>query len=248
MTRTLALTFDNLGAAAERARGERPPQPHPSVTVALPFVLDLLRELRLTATFCVEAVNTREHPDAVRAIAAAGHEIALHGWAHERWDGDAGAMVRARDAFAALGIQATGYRPPGGELPPDALRALAQAGLCWCSPEGDRAYVDRETGVAVVPFRWPLVDATYLHAPFAALRERFGLPRAPLSPEAAEERLRAELAGDRAPVLVLHPFLAADEGVRGMHERLLRHIAAERDAGALALTRPGDAEPLYEPP
>jgi peptidoglycan/xylan/chitin deacetylase (PgdA/CDA1 family) len=238
MTRRLALTFDNLGAAAERARGERPPEPHPSVAL-LPALLDLLRELELTATFCVEAVNTREHPGAVRAIAAAGHQIALHGWAHERWDGDVAAMARARDAFAALGIHPTGYRPPGGRLPPGGLGALRAAGLRWCSPEGDRVHVDAQTGIAVVPFRWPLVDATYLHVPFGDLRARLGLTRAPLSASEAERRLKDELTGDPEPVLILHPFLAADADVRAMHERLLRHIAAERDAGALV---------LYEPP
>ena len=229
----IALTFDNLGAAAERARGEQPPEPHPSLTVALPFLLGLLRELRLRATFCIEAVNTREHPDAVRAIAGDGHEIALHGWAHERWDGDPQPIARARAAFAELGIHPTGYRPPGGTLPPDGLRVLAAAGLRWCSPEGDRAYVDG--GIAVVPFRWPLVDATYLHVPFADLRERLGLPRAPLPAEEAEARLRDELAADPAPVLILHPFLAVDDAVRAAHERLLRHVA-ERGAGPIQST------------
>jgi peptidoglycan/xylan/chitin deacetylase (PgdA/CDA1 family) len=238
MPRTLALTFDNLGDAAERARGGEPQRAHPSVTVVLPWLLARLEELRLTATFCVEGVNTDEHPDAVRAIAAAGHEIALHGWEHERFD--AAALARSRDAFAGLGIHPAGYRPPGGALPPDGLRVLAGLGVRWCSPEGDRAYVD-DNGVAVVPFRWPLVDATYLHVPFADLRARLGLPRDPLSAEDAEARLRAELAADPAPVLILHPFLAADEAVRAAHARLLGHIAAERDAGALALKTPSDA-------
>jgi peptidoglycan/xylan/chitin deacetylase (PgdA/CDA1 family) len=228
----IALTFDNLGAAAERARGEEAPEPHPSLTVALPFLLDLLRELRLRATFCIEAVNTREHPDAVRAIAAGGHEIALHGWAHERWDGDPEPIARAQAAFAELGIHPTGYRPPGGTLPPGGLRVLADAGLRWCSPEGDRAYVDADSGVAVVPFRWPLVDATYLQVPFADLRERLALPRSPLPPEQAEARLRAELAADPAPVLILHPFLAVDPAVRAAHERILRHVA-EGGAGPI---------------
>jgi peptidoglycan/xylan/chitin deacetylase (PgdA/CDA1 family) len=228
----IGLTFDNLGGAAERARGAEPPRPHPSVTVVLPRLLDLLRELRLTATFCVEAVNTREHPDAVRAIADDRHEIGLHGWAHERWDGDPEPIAQARRAFAQLGIHPTGYRPPGGSLPPGGLQTLADAGLRWCSPEGDRARVDADTGVAVVPFRWPLVDATYLHVPFEDLRERLGLPREPLSAEAAEARLLAELAADSAPVLILHPFLAVDEAVRAAHERILRH-AAERGAGPI---------------
>jgi peptidoglycan/xylan/chitin deacetylase (PgdA/CDA1 family) len=239
MIPAVALTFDNLGEAAERARGEVPARPHPSVTTALPSLLGQLEELGLRATFCVEAVNTQEYPDAVRAIAGAGHEIALHGWNHERWNGEREPIARAQAAFAALGIRPTGYRPPGGRLPPNGLRVLAEAGLRWCSPEGERARVDPESGVAVVPFRWPLVDATYLHLPFGDLRERLDLPRAPLPPEEAEGRLRAELGHDPEPVLILHPFLAVDERVRAAHERLLRHLAAERDAGRLRVLPAG---------
>jgi peptidoglycan/xylan/chitin deacetylase (PgdA/CDA1 family) len=228
----ITLTFDNLGEAAERARGEEPPTPHPSVTQALPWLLDLLAELDQRATFCVEAVNTRDHPDAVRAIAAGGHEIALHGWAHERWDGDPEPIARAQQAFAELGIHPVGYRPPGGTLPPDGMRTLGAAGLRWCSPEGGERRVD--DGIAVLPFRWPLVDATYLHVPFADLRERVALPRAPLAPEEAEARLRIELTRDPEPVLILHPFLAVDAGVRAAHERILRGLGAVRTAAEAA--------------
>jgi peptidoglycan/xylan/chitin deacetylase (PgdA/CDA1 family) len=228
----ITLTFDNLGEAAERARGEEPASPHPSVTTALPWLLDLLAELDHKATFCVEAVNTQDHPDTVRAIAAAGHEIALHGWAHERWDGDPEPLARAQEAFAKLGVHPAGYRPPGGALPPGGMKTLAAAGLRWCSPEGEEPYV--EAGVAVLPFRWPLVDATYLHVPFTGLRERLGLPREPLAPADAEARLLAELAQDEDPVLILHPFLAVDEGVRAAHERILRGLAAVRTAGEAA--------------
>lgn len=245
--KTVALTFDNLGEAAERERGEEPRRPHPSITEALPFVLDRLGELDLVATFCVEAVNAREHPGAVRAIAGAGHEIALHGWRHERWAGltperEREIVARARAAFAALDIHPAGLRPPGGDLPPHGLSVLAEAGLRWCSPAGAGMHVDAATGLAVVPFRWPLVDATYLHAPFAHLRERLGLPRAPIPPAEAEARLRAELAADPDPVaatLILHPFLAVEAQARAAVERLLRHLAAERDAGRLRIVPAG---------
>jgi peptidoglycan-N-acetylglucosamine deacetylase len=243
VARAVTLTFDNLGEAAEIQRGEAPARPHPSVTEALPFVLDLLGKLGLRATFCVEAVNAREHPGALRAIAGAGHEIALHGWRHERWSELTAArereiVARAQAAFAALRIHPTGLRPPGGDLAPHGLQVLAEARLRWCSPEGARAYVDAATGLAVVPFRWPLVDATYLHAPFAGLRERLGLPRAPLAPAEAQARLRAELAADPDPVaatLILHPFLAIEPEARAAIQGLLRHLAGERDAGRLRI-------------
>jgi peptidoglycan/xylan/chitin deacetylase (PgdA/CDA1 family) len=47
------------------ARRARPPPPH----------RDVLRR----------AINCELYPDAVKAIAAAGHELGHHGWSHEQW-------------------------------------------------------------------------------------------------------------------------------------------------------------------
>jgi peptidoglycan/xylan/chitin deacetylase (PgdA/CDA1 family) len=222
---TVVLTFDNLGDAAEEQRGADPgPGPHPSVGVVLPRLLDLLEELDLRATFFVEAVNTQRYPDAVREIARRGHEIGHHGWRHERWaeldaEGEAEVLARGRAAFAELGIDVRGFRPPGGTLSPRGTELLRAAGLEWCSPEGE---VDG-AGVAVVPFRWPAVDATYLLAHFDGIRRTLGLPEQPLSVEEAEQRLWAALEGDPA-VLIFHPFLLVDEGPWGMAERMLRRL------------------------
>jgi polysaccharide deacetylase family protein (PEP-CTERM system associated) len=45
-------------------------------------MLALLDEAGVTATFFVLAWNAERHPDLIRRIAAAGHEIASHGYAH----------------------------------------------------------------------------------------------------------------------------------------------------------------------
>ena len=58
-------------------------------------VLGLLDELGVTATFFVLGVCARSYPDAVREIAARGHELACHGDAHER------VHAQTRDAFRA---------------------------------------------------------------------------------------------------------------------------------------------------
>src|ERR1700722_15642397 len=86
---TITLTFDNLGEATALERGtwnrSAPLGADPSVTVALPRLLDELARLGLPATFCVEAINCGLYPAAVREIDARGHELAMHGWGHERW-------------------------------------------------------------------------------------------------------------------------------------------------------------------
>jgi peptidoglycan/xylan/chitin deacetylase (PgdA/CDA1 family) len=139
----LALTFDNLGEATELERGtwpmDRPLGEHPSVTVALPRLLDELETHSLTATFFLEAINCEMYPDAVREIAARGHEVGHHGWQHEAWAAlsardELDALLRGKRAFDELGVRVRAFRPPGGELTPSSPELLLEAGIEWCSP------------------------------------------------------------------------------------------------------------------
>jgi peptidoglycan-N-acetylglucosamine deacetylase len=77
-------------------------------------VVAILNRLGLRATFAVPAVMARIYPDRVRAIAAAGHEIAANGLRHE----DVSALERDDEA-ARIGLtgrilaEITGARPRG---------------------------------------------------------------------------------------------------------------------------------------
>jgi peptidoglycan/xylan/chitin deacetylase (PgdA/CDA1 family) len=206
----ISLTFDNLGEVTALARGQWPEgEPlgrHHSVTRALPRILELLDETGLRATFFVEGLNAELYPDTLRALDAAGHEVAYHGWCHEPWASlDAGAerklLERGVERLGALGLTPTGFRPPGGELTPRSLSTLAELGFTYCSPAGER--VERGS-VAVLPFRWELVDAFHYLPHFGDLRGS-AEPHPP-------ERLRRAIAeaGDHA-VLVFHPFLLDDD-------------------------------------
>ena len=242
--RTVVLTFDNLGEVAELEQGvrERPEGDHPSVTTALPRLLEALDELGLRVTFFVEGLNTELYPDAVKEIARRGHEIGMHGWMHERWHAldpaeEAEILERCRKAFSLCGVHPRGFRPPGGRLGERGFAALRDAGIDWCSPEGER--VEVRDGMAVLPFRWELVDATYLHRPFGSLRRSLGLPEEPLDPEEFERRLWAQLEAlpeDEPAVVILHPFLTVDDAAWAAERRILERLA-ERGAvagGALA--------------
>ena len=89
LERAIVLTFDNLGEASSLERGTWNPHTplgeDPSVTVALPRLLDALDHSRLAATFFVEAVNCELNPEALAEIACSGHELGAHGWQHEEW-------------------------------------------------------------------------------------------------------------------------------------------------------------------
>jgi peptidoglycan/xylan/chitin deacetylase (PgdA/CDA1 family) len=245
--RTL-LTFDNLGEASALQRGTWDPQTplgsDPSVTRALPWLLDALDRSRLRATFFVEAINCELNPEALRTISARGHELGVHGWEHEVW-GELDArterelLERATRAFAALGLRPRGFRPPGGALTARTPALLRELGFAWCSPASDGRggrdpIIDGRggcdpiiDGLVVIPFDWELVDAYHLMERFADLRMRRGDSRAPLSAEVAGERMAATLrktTGERT--VIMHPFLMLDAAWRGQVQRLLITLAA----------------------
>jgi peptidoglycan/xylan/chitin deacetylase (PgdA/CDA1 family) len=255
MTATLTLSLDNLGEAADLERGLWPPDEpigrHPSARQALPALLAVLHEQRLTATFFIEASNVAIYPDAIAAITRGGHELGLHGWRHESWasldpEREADILERGVEAYAGAGVVVRGFRPPGGKLTPASPRLLHGAGLRWCSPQGEHAPLVR-TGLAVIPFRWPLVDAYYLAPHFDGRREERGDPSEPFAPEAMADRLLAELdaladeGGHRT--LVLHPFLSVEPATLAAVTRVLGEVGARAAAGRLTV---GPGGPLAQ--
>ena len=227
------LSFDNLGEAADLERRGTPPRgPHPSVTVGLPRALGALAELGLHATFFVEGLNAELYPQALRDIAAAGHEVGLHGWRHERWDAlspeaERELLRRGTAALAALGLQVEGFRPPGGALGANSLDALAAHGARWCSPVGEQP--GRTRAVACLPFRWPAVDAYHRLESFTERRTAWGDRADVASPrEAADALIRAlDARGDDPLVLILHPFLMLEDDEAAQARRVFEHLAGQ---------------------
>jgi peptidoglycan/xylan/chitin deacetylase (PgdA/CDA1 family) len=228
------LSFDNLGEAADLERGTAHGAigDDPSVTVGLPRALEALAAFDLRATFFVEGLNAELYPEALRDIAAAGHEVALHGWRHERWDVLSGAeedelLGRGVAALAGLDLEVEGFRPPGGALGPRTLEALAAHGVRWCSPTGERA--GRTAGIACLPFRWPAVDAYHRLESFSDRRTAWGDRADVASPQEAADALIGVLdaRGDAPLVLILHPFLMLDDDEAAEARRVLEHLAGQ---------------------
>jgi peptidoglycan/xylan/chitin deacetylase (PgdA/CDA1 family) len=210
----IAITFDNLGEVADLERGRWPAAAplgrHASVTRTLPRILELLGEAGVRATFFVEGLNAELYPDTLRELDAAGHEVAYHGFMHERWAtldpaAERESLERGVDAMDALGLRPVGFRPPGGSLTRATPALLRELGFTYVSPEADVA--EPLDGLAVLPFRWPLTDALYYLPHFADLRERHLGTRAEQPPE----RLRAAIGAARDGVAVFHPFLLEDD-------------------------------------
>ncbi|HEX4704767.1 MAG TPA: polysaccharide deacetylase family protein [Pseudonocardiaceae bacterium] len=122
----VALTFDD--------------GPHPRST---PFFLRELDRRRVRATFFLLGNELARTPQLGREMAAAGHEIALHGWQHRRlvWYGPRRTydeLARGRDLIASVtGTPPRWFRPPYGVLTTSALLAARRLGMtpvlwtCW---------------------------------------------------------------------------------------------------------------------
>jgi len=181
----LCLSFDNLGVdAASSSAG------------ALPALLERLTAHDLRATFFVEGVNAEREPGALREIVAAGHEIGYHAWLHEQWGelsaaGQVENLARGLDAFADLGIELSGLRPPGGQLGAGGVGVLREAGLRYASPAGAGAGV--EDGVALVPFQWRHVDATAMLPGLDPVRERMTGSADQIDPDTLTAYLSSEI-------------------------------------------------------
>jgi polysaccharide deacetylase family protein (PEP-CTERM system associated) len=108
----------------------------------MPLLLDMLAEASATGTFFVLGVVAVENPELVRRIAAAGHEVASHGWDHRRvTDLDpAGFRQQVRDSRSLLsdlaGLPVAGYRAPSFSIVPGlewALEILVEEGYGYDS-------------------------------------------------------------------------------------------------------------------
>ncbi|HET9658423.1 MAG TPA: polysaccharide deacetylase family protein [Kineosporiaceae bacterium] len=108
--------------------------PHPTWT---PQVLAVLAKLDIRATFCMIGENAARHPDLVRQVAAAGHQIADHTYTHPM---NLATMTRAQvddqiHRTAELLTRAGGgnapalFRAPGGSWSATILASCADAGL-----------------------------------------------------------------------------------------------------------------------
>jgi peptidoglycan/xylan/chitin deacetylase (PgdA/CDA1 family) len=241
MAAKIVLTFDNLGEASELERGTwtagQPLGRHPSVTIALPRLLDELGALGLRATFFVEGINAELNPEAVREIVARGHELGAHGWRHEHWselghDRELELLDRIGDGFGTLGVRARGFRPPGGMLSGGSSQLLIEHGYDWCSPASGTFRIDGD-GLAYLPFEWEAVDAYHLMSRFASLRVTRGHGSASFSASDTATFLREALVSPEPSekVLILHPFLMVGAEWWEYAKRLLRTIAQLSQAG-----------------
>jgi len=167
----------------------------------VPRILKLLEKHGVPATFFVPAVSALLHPEEQRGVVAAGHEIGIHGWIHERnsvlpYEVERELMLRSADTLEEVtGVRAVGMRTPSWDFSPNTLRILVEMGIHYDSSL--MADVDcyelllegEATGVVELPVEWIRDDAVY----FAM--ERFEGLRPQMAPEAVFDVFRREMEG-----------------------------------------------------
>ena len=189
------------------------------------LTLDLLDELDVTATFFVAGVTAERHPDALREVAARGHELGCHGHEHRHLhrltpDEFRDDVRRCLDVIASTcGAAPLGYRAPWFSInreTPWAHGILRELGFRYDSSFYDSPRLRRR--IRPVPAHPYRVDEGLWEFPVAVAR--YGRLVLPLGggtywralPAAALRRGLDRVARQSAfPVLYFHPYELAPE-------------------------------------
>ncbi|MGI8778808.1 MAG: polysaccharide deacetylase family protein [Solirubrobacteraceae bacterium] len=191
----------------------------------LPRVLAALAEAEARATFYVPGLVAQRHPDEIRGIVAAGHELGHHGHTHRRPDTLSAREQRAEleDGLSALAAVADGrvrgYRAPGWELTPATLAGLGALGFTHDSSlmGDDRPHRVPAGAVELVelPVHWSLDDAPH----FSATTDPAGLTTV------WERECDCAVTEARHLTYTLHPEILGRPHRIDVLRRLLAHIA-----------------------
>jgi peptidoglycan/xylan/chitin deacetylase (PgdA/CDA1 family) len=185
--------------------------------VAVPRIVDAFKRLGLQQTFFIPGWCMEQYPRAIALIVEHGHEIAHHGYMHEKInqltrEEERAVFFRAFDSIVkATGQPPRGFRAPSGAFSRHTVDFLVEAGLDYdASLAGhDIPYlIGNGQGTLVeLPHDATMDDWTQ----YVCLRE-FGYMLPIASPERATEVFRAEFdAAWRHGLLwnaVWHPFVS----------------------------------------
>lgn len=207
--------------------------------VAAPKILALLAEYGVRASFFMPAVSALLHPEEVESYVAGGHELAVHGWIHERnmtldRADELDLTGRAIEVLEKLsGTRPVGIRTPSWDFSDNTLAIIEQLGLRYDSSlmADDEPYElladGRRTGIVEIPVEWIRDDAPYL------MMDRYSALRPYTPPRALFEIWRDEFDAARAEgglfQLTLHPHVIGHRSRLVVLRDLIAHIAGHPD-------------------
>jgi peptidoglycan/xylan/chitin deacetylase (PgdA/CDA1 family) len=200
----------------------------------LPRILKLLERYAIPASFYIPAVSALLHPDDVRCIAQAGHEVGLHGWIHERNSNLAEADERELTRRAAGVLEQLAGRTPVGlrtaswDFGEATLKMIRDMHLLYDSSMmgDDEPYELMEngepTGIVELPVEWIKDDYPYFGM------DRLSTVRPYTAPSLVEEIWRREFDGAYAEgglfLLTMHPHIIGHRSRMSVLEELIQHM------------------------
>lgn len=171
-----AFTFDLDAETLWMARGITEPvtlsQGRFGPVEALPRILDILRGADIRSSFFIPAWVASHYPDAVRAIAGAGHEVGCHGDEHERVseltpDREEAILLKSLEVLTPLaGKCPVGYRAPAWQFSASTLGLVTRHGFDYSSNMMDSLapYLHppiEGRSLVEIPVSWVLDDAPF---------------------------------------------------------------------------------------
>lgn len=240
----VALSFDPDHETTSLRDGEASPgslaRGEYGARVAVPRILRLLERYRVPATFFMPAVSALLHPHEAQRYSAAGHEVALHGWIHERTTrlpehAERELAYRSIDTLEQLtGVRPLGMRTPSWDFSEHTLDIIRGLGLRYDSSlmADDEPYELVEngapTGIVEIPVEWIRDDAPYF------MMERYGSVRPYTSPQAVlgiwRDEFDAAYAEGGLFQLTMHPHIIGHRSRVTILDELLAHIHARPGA------------------
>ena len=256
------LSFDSDHETPSLRDGETSPgrmaQGEYGARVAVPRILELLKRHEAPASFYIPAVCALLRPEEVPNYVAHGHEVAVHGWIHERntllnYEQELDLLGRAVGVLEEQsGSRPVGIRTPSWDFSDSTLRVIQELGFAYDSSlmadtEPYELLADgRPTGVVEIPVEWIRDDAPYLMMdrysglrPYMAPRQLIQIWKDEFDAAYAEGgvfqlTMHPHIIGHRSRLLVLDELLtyirSFDDIWITTHADLALHVAPQLDS------------------
>jgi peptidoglycan-N-acetylglucosamine deacetylase len=238
----VAFTFDFDAEEAiigdDPANADRPgmlSQGTYGAKVAVPWILELLGAKGVTATFFIPGRVAERHPDRVRMIVDAGHEIAHHGYTHTpparlTRDEEDVELAKGLEVLRSFGPDVIGYRSPAWDFSANTEELLQHHGFVYSSNFMDDLTPYRRAGSDLIelPIQWTLDDAA--HFWFDADSWIKKISTAAEVRQIWEGELRGYRARGGAFILTMHPQVIGRPYRMELLEGFIDHVLDLPDA------------------
>ena len=203
--------------------------------VAVPLILDLLLRKGINATFFIPGRVAERHPERVKEIAAAGHEVAHHGYTHTSptklaRQEEERELTKGLEILRSFGAEVVGYRSPSWDFSAHTEDLLQRHGFLYSSNFMDDLHPYRREGTTLIelPVQWMLDDAPHFWFDGASWTKKISTTDEVRSIWEAEFRGYLRFGG--AFVLTMHPQIIGRPSRLELLEGFIDFVQSHRDA------------------